>query len=260
MSHGKTSSKQESVAVLVFSLTLVSALAAGVLACVSHLTKEPRAAAALKETNAALLKLEPGFDNVPEREKVVVADLNQAADLSLAKWEPLPGPAAGEDKADQVVFYPARKGGELVAVIAKAVSPIGYGGDMTVMASLSPADGAVRSVIVTANNETPGLGDAVFNRGRQLTLWGLFQGSGKEDAKTLPPNRTLDFFNGKKYSPAQAAKWTVRKDGGDFLFVTGATVSSRAVTYGVKRIVACYHDVRPRLAAAFAAAKQPGGD
>lgn len=256
MSDSKPKPK-ENVLVLVFALTFISALAAGILACTSYLTQKPRAAAALKETNAALLKLQPGFDNAPEQEKVFVVDSTSSTDLSQAKWELLPGQPAEQGKANQVVFYPAKRDGKLVSIIAKAVSPIGYGGNLTVMAALSPADGAVRDVIVTSNNETPGLGDVVFNRSKELTLWGLLQGSGKkDDAKSLPPNRTLDFFNGKTYTPDQAAKWTVKKDGGDFLFVTGATVSSRAVTYGVKKIEACYFDMKPKLAAAFAPAKQ----
>ena len=257
--------RKEGVAVLVLALTIVSALAAGVLACASYITEKPRAEALLKETNAALLKLQPGFDNVPDQGKVFVVDADASADLSKARWELLPAPPAEQGKVNQVVFYPAMKDGKLLSVIAQAISPIGYGGNMTVMAALSPVDGAVRNVIVTTNNETPGLGDAVFNRSNELTLWGLLKGTGKADPDKLPPNRTLDFFRGKSYVPDQgagaspdaipASKWAVRKDGGDFLFVTGATVSSRAVTYGVKKIEACYCAVKPQLAAVFAATK-----
>jgi electron transport complex protein RnfG len=46
---------------------------------------------------------------------------------------------------------------------------------------------------------------------------------------------------------AQAGDWTVRKDGGDFAYMTGATISARAVVRATGRAVAAIAPARERL-------------
>lgn len=253
--------KKENIWILVVSLTVISAVAAGILACADYVTRAPRLAAELRETNSALKALQPALNNEPDAGKIYAVTDDRSGDLQTAKWTLLPQGKAPENDAYSVLFYPAKKDGKLISVLAKATSPKGYGGNMTIMACLKP-DGTIENVIVTANNETPGLGTVVTDRTRQLTAWGLLKGE-KADPNSLPPNSVLDFFSGKRFAADNAAstapddvpsaKWEVKKDGGAFLFVTGATVSSRAVTYGVRKIVSCYAAVKNALPADFAA-------
>ena len=53
-----------------------------------------------------------------------------------------------------------------------------------------------------------------------------------------------------------ASKWKVIKDGGDFKFITGATITSRAVTDGVKIIVSAYYDTEKEVLKMYGAEKK----
>ena len=63
-----------------------------------------------------------------------------------------------------------------------------------------------------------------FKRKFQKTIFNLFE----PKPEGLPPNSFLDQFDGK--TARVAANWKVRKDGGSMKYITGATVTSRAVT------------------------------
>lgn len=245
--------KNESIAVLVVALTVIAAVSAGILACVDKITDKPRQEAELRQTTAALKSLQPQLNNSPDSEKLYVVKEGD-------KWKVLlDDDSVKKYGLDVVTFYPAARDGKLLSVIGKTISPKGYGGDMTVLAAMKP-DGTIQNVMVTKNNETPGLGTVVIDRVRQKTIWGILKGE-KEKKDTLPPNPILDHFDGLRYVPTAADvkkkdeipadKWKVKKDGGDMLFVTGATISSRAVTYGVKKIVSVYYDSQAEVSAEF---------
>ena len=90
---------------------------------------------------------------------------------------------------------------------AVSLSESGYGGDIDMMIGILP-DGTVNGVNIIEMSETPGLGD-----------------NAKKPAFT-------DMFNGTKESEI-----ALTKDGGKIEALSGATVTSRAVTKGVKRAV-----------------------
>jgi len=74
-------------------------------------------------------------------------------------------------------------------------------------------DGRVLGVRVTRHTETPGLGDKIeANR-----------------------NPWVLSFTGKSLGDPVAARWAVRKDGGDFDQFAGATITPRAVVAAVKQ-------------------------
>jgi len=211
------------------SLALFATVAACLLAFTSELTKEQIAKNKGEKLAAALRQILPEFDNDPMADKVVVKH---------------------EDAEE--VFYPARRGGSLVGFAAAATSKKGYGGAVKVMASLDPA-GKIITVIVTEHQETPGLGSVVTDRKRQKTIGGLLSGQPAESG--LPPNRVLDQFAGRDCA---TAPWQVRKDGGDVDGITGATISSRAVTDAVNRIAQAFTAHRDALpVAAPASVKEP---
>ena len=117
--------------------------------------------------------------------------------------------AAGTDNKGrplQRVFYRGRRQGQLVGVAFKVVAPDGYSGDIEIMAGVDPA-GTVTGVEILSNAETPGLGARISEP--------AFKGQ----------------FAGKSL---ESADWRVKKDGGSFDQITGATISPRAVVKALK--------------------------
>jgi len=197
---------------LTVSLGLIAGCSAALMAKVYVFTQGPIAARALENTNKALEKLLPEFDNQPAEETVT---LNSPDGLT-------------------VTFYPGRKGDEPVGTAAEIVTGEGFSGNITVMAGLD-RKGRVTTVLVTRHSETPGLGSVVAERKRKKTILNLF-----DEPKTgLPPNSVLDQLNGLSGMKVDAVtgatwthpegEWTLRKDGGSLDAVTGATITSRAV-------------------------------
>jgi electron transport complex protein RnfG len=106
--------------------------------------------------------------------------------------------------------------GEDSGSIAAKAAPAGYGGPIEMVVGITP-DGAVGGVRIISQSETPGLGAEVT----RVAFTGQFEGrSAPESIK-------------------------VKQDGGSIDAVTGATISSRAVTRGVSDVL----DVFRRLGA-----------
>ena len=259
MSKQVPKQKKDSIFTLVISLVIIAAVAAGVLAVVDYVTQKPIEEAALNVTIDAFKQLQPDFNNKPvEGRRYIVSNIEN-------KWFVLNRGESVEKYGDKVVtIYPARKDGKFISLFAQTVSPIGYGGNMTIMLAMNPDDGVI-NVVVTDQNETPGLGTAVFERKIKKTIWGIFSGEYKGLGDKLAPNPIMDFFNGKLYVPNEKyssvdqsntdiipeSKWKVIKDGGSFKYITGATTTSRAVTYGVKKIVSAYYDTEKEILKLF---------
>jgi electron transport complex protein RnfG len=112
---------------------------------------------------------------------------------------------AGGGKSLRV--YRARSGetvkGAVFTVIGK-----GYGGEIAVLMAVDE-NGALLGARVLKHTETPGLGDKI------------------EIAKS----DWIDGFAGKALA---TARWAVKKDGGDFDQLAGATITPRAVVSAVK--------------------------
>lgn len=182
-------------------LGVIAAVAAGLLSFVSISTEAAIKLNLQKKTNAALEQVLPAFDNVP-------------GDESMTFDAPDGWP---------VKFYIARKEDKIVGYAGEVITPEGFSGDVTVMAGLE-LDGSVRTVIVTANTETPGLGTAITDRKVQKTIVGLFKGG--EALVGLAPNVYLDWYGSKK---AGDGRWPIVKDGEQINGKTGATITSSAV-------------------------------
>jgi H+/Na+-translocating ferredoxin:NAD+ oxidoreductase subunit G len=110
-----------------------------------------------------------------------------------------------------VPVYRARLAGKPVAAIIEPVAPDGYSGSIRLIVAMTP-EGRLLGVRVLEHHETPGLGDAIEER---RSGWiRSFEGRGLDDPPLL--------------------RWKVRKDGGDFDQLTGATVTPRAVVAAVR--------------------------
>ncbi len=126
------------------------------------------------------------------------------------------------DGAAAEIFI-ATLAGRYQASIYNVVTPKGYSGPIRLLVAID-ADNAILGVRVTQHQETPGLGDTIELRRSDWILQ----------------------FDGKSLSVPMSQGWQVRKDGGDFDQLTGATVTSRALVTAVKQVLD-YHQATGRL-------------
>jgi len=122
--------------------------------------------------------------------------------------------AGGElGNRDETEAYRARIGGEPSAVILEAVAPDGYSGDIKLLIAVK-ADGELAGVRVLAHRETPGLGDYI-----ELSHSGWIKKN----------------FDGQSLDKTNDEGWQVKKDGGKFDYMAGATITPRAVVKAVHK-------------------------
>ncbi|MGB5442274.1 MAG: electron transport complex subunit RsxG [Gammaproteobacteria bacterium] len=128
--------------------------------------------------------------------------------------------------ADPVMVYRARKNGKAVALVIAPVAPDGYSGSIKLLVGIN-TDGTLSGVRAVAHRETPGLGDAIDE---QRSDWILG-------------------FTGRSLEQPPVDRWKVRKDGGDFDQLTGATITPRAVVQAVRNTLLYYRLHRETLLA-----------
>jgi len=104
-------------------------------------------------------------------------------------------------------FFRGRQTGAVNGVAFKVVAPDGYSGNIAIMVGVD-LKGTVTGLEILTHAETPGLGDKI----------------------TLPEFKEM--FKGRSL---ENADWRVKKDGGEFDQITGATISPRAVVGAVRR-------------------------
>ncbi|MBQ9337053.1 MAG: RnfABCDGE type electron transport complex subunit G [Lentisphaeria bacterium] len=182
-------------------LCLVCAVAAGIMGTAAAVTREPIEKAKVKKIADGLRQVLPAFDNDPMKDARTV---------------------------NGVLFYTAKSGDKVVGYAARVSTGAGYGGRIDALVSFHP-DGAIRTFIITGHGETPGLGSNAADRVREQTLAGLIRGGKAPEG--LAPNRMLDQYAGHSAEGKDtwARPWKLKKDGGDADYISGATISSRAV-------------------------------
>ncbi len=136
-------------------------------------------------------------------------------DLLKATLRLAPTPELGQKETSTA--YVARRNGAISAIVIEAVAPDGYSGNIRMLLALSP-DGALLGVRVTQHRETPGLGDYI---------------EPKKDKNKAHP--WIGQFDGLKPAMVDEREWKVKKDGGRFDSVAGATVTPRAVVKAIRK-------------------------
>jgi len=124
-------------------------------------------------------------------------------------------------KPVQLTFYRGRKAQQLIGTAFKVVAPDGYSGNIEVMVGIEPND-HLHGVEILSHAETPGLG-----------------------ARIIEPA----FKNQFKGKSLDNADWRVKKDGGQFDQITGATISPRAIVKAVKKGLEFYRDHQTEITA-----------
>ena len=149
---------------------------------------------------------------------------NRAWD-ALAQVREIAGPEAGQPGALRALRLPPAGelhqntaftayqlliDGGVASVILPVVAPDGYSGRIELLVGIDER-GRVTRVRVTRHHETVGLGDRID---RARSAW-------------------ITQFDGRSLTNPAQERWNVRKDGGDFDQITGATLTPRAVIHAV---------------------------
>jgi electron transport complex protein RnfG len=165
-----------------------------------------------------------------EKMKLISEVLPRSAydnDLLKDTLEIQPSADLGLDEKSTV--YRARKAGQASAVVLEAVAPDGYSGKIRLLIAIN-LDGTLAGVRVTQHKETPGLGDYIEPK--------------KDKNKARP---WITQFNGLSLDSVSDREWKVKKDGGRFDSVVGATVTPRAVIKAVRKATRYVAENREQL-------------
>lgn len=118
----------------------------------------------------------------------------------------------------------AKLNNKLAGVVLEAIAHDGYSGDIKLLIAIR-ADGSISGVRVLAHKETPGLGDYIdVARGNWIKL-----------------------FNNESLAKTPAKQWQVKKDGGKFDYMVGATITPRAVVKAVLKAVEFFESNKKTL-------------
>ena len=143
-------------------------------------------------------------------------------DLYESAFRLPPAPEIGQP--EPFLGYLARRQGKATAVALPVVTEKGYGGTIRLLVGIR-ADGSVTGVRILSHKETPGLGDRVE--------------SDKSD--------WLQQFQGRSLQRPPPARWRLRRDGGVFDQISGASITPRAIVNAVESALVYFRTHRQRL-------------
>jgi electron transport complex protein RnfG len=129
--------------------------------------------------------------------------------------------------SEDAVIYRIYSGDTPVAALFVVSARDGYAGAIRLLVGIDN-DGVVTGVHVLAHRETPGLGDRIE--------------STKSDWVTQ--------FGGRSLSDPQASGWKIKRDGGEFDQLTGASVTPRAIVKAIKETLSYFDANREAVFAA----------
>lgn len=132
------------------------------------------------------------------------------------------------------IAYRGRLQNQPSVVVLEAIAPDGYSGKIALIVAIR-ADATLAGVRVVTHKETPGLGDYI------------------EFAKSP----WISVFDGASHQRYNENDWQVKKDGGQIDYMTGATITPRAITKAVHKALHYFEENRSTLFAPTASETQP---
>lgn len=132
--------------------------------------------------------------------------------ITIAAPHGLPG-------AEDAIVYRVFAEGAPVAALFVVSARDGYAGPIRLLVGVG-VDGGVSGVRVLAHRETPGLGDRV---------------------ETSKSDWVMQ-FNGRSLTSPEPAAWKIKRDGGQFDQLTGASVTPRAIVKAVRETLRYFKD------------------
>ena len=163
----------------------------------------------------APIEASEAFEKMKSFEQVLPA--NQYDNNLLKDFIEIPAGGELNNHAPTKAFV-ARLAGNATAVILEATARDGYSGDIKLLIAVHK-DGSLGGVRVIKHKETPGLGDYI----------------------DIAHGDWIKLFDGESLTKTSDEKWKVKKDGGQFDYMAGATITPRAVvkaTHGALNYVA----------------------
>jgi len=113
----------------------------------------------------------------------------------------------------------AKQDGVPTTLILPVIAPEGYSGPIRLIVGIDTS-GSIKGVRVIKHKETPGLGDKI----------------------DLKKSDWILGFEGKSLLNTSADQWKVKKDGGEFDQLTGATITPRAIVKAVYQALIFYRE------------------
>jgi len=113
----------------------------------------------------------------------------------------------------------AKQDGVPTTLILPVVAPEGYSGPIRLIVGID-SSGTIKGVRVIKHKETPGLGDKI----------------------DLKKSDWILGFEGKSLLNTSTEQWKVKKDGGEFDQLTGATITPRAIVKALHQALIFYRE------------------
>lgn len=125
---------------------------------------------------------------------------------------------------EPTLVYRAMKDGKPVAMVIEAIAPDGYAGKIKLLIAIR-VNGEISGVRVVTHKETPGLGDYI----------------------EIARSNWIRVFDGTSLDKHPSKDWKVKKDGGQFDYMTGATITPRAVIKAVHKALVWFSSNREKV-------------
>ena len=194
------------------NLLVFALVGTALLALTYQFTHEPIARSEEQEKLKLVTQIAPSetYDN-----DIIKDNVQLAADTLL-----------GND--DTTVAYLGRLKDQPSIAVLQVIAPDGYSGKISLIISIrsdGQGNGKIGGVRVISHKETPGLGDYI------------------EIAK----NKWITVFDGKSLDDPKDSDWKVKKDGGQFDYMAGATITPRAVVKAVHKALQYFAQHREEM-------------
>ena len=111
---------------------------------------------------------------------------------------------------EMIKGYIARNNNEVTAVILETRAPDGYSGEIKILVGIDK-NGNILGTRVITHQETPGLGDYI----------------------DIAKSNWINIFTFSSLENTSQSEWAVKKDQGKFDYISGATITARAVTKAI---------------------------
>jgi electron transport complex protein RnfG len=194
--------------VTALNLLFFTVIGTALLAITYQLTHEPIARSEEQEKLRLVTQIAPAS----LYDNDIIKD---TADLAADKF-------LGND--DTTVAYIGRLKGEPSIAVLQVIAPDGYSGKIGLIISIH-SDGKVGGVRVISHKETPGLGDYI----------------------EIARSKWITGFDGTSLESIKDSDWKVKKDGGQFDYMAGATITPRAVVKAVHKALQYFAQHRDEI-------------
>jgi Na+-translocating ferredoxin:NAD+ oxidoreductase subunit G len=137
---------------------------------------------------------------------------------------------------DTTIAYLGRLKDQPSIAVLQVIAPDGYSGKINLIISIrydGSGDGKIGGVRVISHKETPGLGDYI----------------------EIARSKWITNFDGRSLDDPKDSDWKVKKDGGTFDYMAGATITPRAVVKAVHKALQYFALHREEMFKAHPAAK-----